>query len=377
LLLVIAFGLAASLRPTLCLLGIPMLTWVFWGRPWRDWAIALPTGIVAVLLWYGPLIAASGGWDLLQRSQDALVVNYFLENFSILGRRSDQVFILVNLNIALWGAGLALLIWPAWRRVQQGDVRWARAAAAVIGFHLAFYLLIYTAETGYFAGIAAITLLAPATWFQQTWGLRTAVLSAALVAVLGAGFVLFGPASSPFVGIDSENFVRQPTLASVRQWDQLNRFYRDAVCPYAKDGGALVLTDSSHGALIRGASVSCGLAITQWRGPGELNPDADTILLHDGPRIYSVPTGVPLEAGPPITFDLPGPRTRVLVSPAASDRLMKAIRKQESCPPIAGLPGLPGPEFPEGPVVWETRCLPVPLLGANRIRVQPAAESRP
>ena len=56
------FGVAGSLRPTIALLSSPLLVWLFWGRPLRDWSLAVVVGGATVALWAAPTIALTGGW---------------------------------------------------------------------------------------------------------------------------------------------------------------------------------------------------------------------------------------------------------------------------------------------------------------------------
>jgi len=65
---VAAFASAGPVRPNIPLLSAPMLLWVFWRQPWREWLLALLLDAATVLARSMPLILLSRGWSLYRRA---------------------------------------------------------------------------------------------------------------------------------------------------------------------------------------------------------------------------------------------------------------------------------------------------------------------
>ncbi|RMH38754.1 MAG: DUF2723 domain-containing protein, partial [Deltaproteobacteria bacterium] len=238
LLLVIAFGLAGSVRPTIPLLSSPLLVWVFWRRPVRDWVIAMGTGVAATASWYVPLIVASGGWELYTRAQRALVFDLFLKNYSLFATEEPRLA-LFNATVAVQYAALSLLPLLAW-----GGRRppWQRAFAAVIVTNVVFYAVVYIAEAGYLSGVAALACLVPAT-FQCPLRLHTRLRLAAAI-VMGLVFTTLGPGDMPILGTPFRAWI--PTIQHTVDVETVEHFYRDRVCRAARGEPALVITDNPN-----------------------------------------------------------------------------------------------------------------------------------
>ena len=223
LLLVMAFGLAGSVRPTIALLSSPMLIWAFWGRPLRDWALALPTGIAAVAAWYGPLVLRSGGWELYSRASHALISDLFVANLSVFGSKSSLSSVLFNFEMTGYSALLALV--PALAASRSFASGWVRTALAVIAVNLGFYALVFLCESGYLTAVAALACLAPATWPARpeklTW------VRAISVWALSLAFIFVGPARVPMPGTPG---VIAPTYAHVAGVATVQKLYHDSVC---------------------------------------------------------------------------------------------------------------------------------------------------
>ncbi len=164
LLVVAAFGLAGSLRPTIPLLSSPLLVWLFWGRPVRDWALAVIVGVASVAVWAAPMIAMTGGWSMYQRANRALVADIFVANYSLFSPRSHPVLVVANIASTAWWGAIALMPLLAWSAARGRPRPWARAWFAVIGLNLAFYAAVYAGEAGYLAAVAGLACLVPATW---------------------------------------------------------------------------------------------------------------------------------------------------------------------------------------------------------------------
>jgi len=375
--LAFAFGLAGSLRPTIPLLCSPLLIWVAWGRPLSAWVSTVVSGLLGTLIWYVPTVWASGGLDLYTRAGEALIHAVFLRNFSVLSTSADHTFVFVNTNIVVWGLILSLPLFLGWMGSEsKDDVSWRRAAFAVVGVSCSFYTLVYAAESGYFTGLAALSLLAPATWPDSTREARRGIGLTVVGALFGACFVLFGPAETPLVGTDSAARIAQPTFRSLWRWEAFTASHRAQACDSDETGHTVLVTDSDRSEFTRGAALDCGISVVRWLIPTELQPKADGLLIYRGMHITAVPTGVPFEQGPPSTHRFGEAVRRVRVSPTASDRVIRALRQQQRCPPQSGQSRQDLPGSNSTPT-WDVACLPELTLGSHTILFDQADTGRP
>jgi hypothetical protein len=202
--LVVAFGLAGAVRPTIAALSFPLLVWAFWGRPLRDWAIAIAVGIGSVLLWYVPLVASVGGYDVYSRATKSLVGELFIRNYSIFSSEAPSHRIIHNVSVALVGGAIACIPILALTTVRKA---WVRALLALIAVNIAFYATVYVAETGYLSGVAGVMCLVPSTWAAMN---RSAWIRTALVIAVSMALVWFGPAG---VGLYKGGGTGLPTYA--------------------------------------------------------------------------------------------------------------------------------------------------------------------
>jgi hypothetical protein len=366
---VAAFGLAGSLRPTIPLLGSPLLVWLFWGRPPRDWLLAFTTGVAAVALWAAPLIAVSGGWDVYQRANRALVGDLFIASFSLFGSRSHPELVLANAIKTLWWAAVALIPVVAWSIRDEPARGWRRVWLAVVALNVAFYGLVYAAEAGYLAAVAGLACLVPAAWpARATPGLRA---RAALAAIACPAFFLLGPGAAPVPGHPA---AEMPTLAHAIEVQEGQAIYRAAVCGAAAGRRALLLTDNPSNTHTRRIPLQCpNIAVALYIKAMPFDPqriiDAWMIFYADG--IMAVPTGIPLEPGPPAHVALPEPVELVLVAPEASDELRLLVRG--SC--AAETASVVDPESGLAIDTLSTRCLPAIRTATHTIEL--TAPARP
>ena len=360
-LLAVAFGLAGSLRPTIAALNAPLLLWVFWGKPVRAWCGGAVAGGVATLSWYIPTVLYSGGLSAYQRATEALFSTLFLQNFSAFGATTNSDFLLVNLNIAVWGLGLAALLFAGWdwKSPAHGDVPWKRAVLAVGASQTAFYFLVYTAEAGYFCGLAALSVLAPATWATHQTAPKGRAATTSAAVILGALFVLGGPAKSPIYGTTGEASVSLPTLSSMVHWNRITQLHREALCPRPDAPHRVIVTDSGYSELQRQLALSCNISVVRWLAPNELQPNADGALIYRNKDLRALPSGVPFELGPPVSFSFTEPSTKIVLSPLASPALRQLLLTQQACPSIPG-------EDDSIPA-WTPICLPELQLGSQRL----------
>lgn len=377
LLLVAAFGLSGAVRPTIPLLSSPVLLWVFWRRPWRDWVLALIMGVAAVSAWYAPLVVHSGGWDLYQRASRALIGDLFVANYSVFGARATIDTVLSNMRVTACSAALALLPVLAISRPHHAPlhrVPWIRAAAAVIAVSAGFYALMFLSEPGYVTGLAALACLVPATWPAAgsaadlpgpSRGLRW---RARLVPALALAFIALGPARLPLSG-DPGMFA--PTYAHVASTAQIQELYRETMCGAARGQPALVLTDDPNPMYARWLPLVCpDMTSALYLGRMPLRP-MDGWLVYTARAMHPVPPPVPLEPGPPATFTV-APATRVLLAPDSDPAFARAVERIASCAPTRHASGHVGDALTVP--VWPARCIPVIAIGKHVLRVPPAPD---
>jgi hypothetical protein len=160
LLLVMAFALAGSVRPNIPLLLSPMLLWVFWRRPWKEWLLALFVVSVTAFLWAVPVVVLSGGWTLYRRATAALLTDFYGATDSIFGARATWKTVVTNVNIAFVSSVIAAIPLITW---SKGRGTWRRTMWATVALNVVFYAVFYCAETGYLIAVAALSCLAPAS----------------------------------------------------------------------------------------------------------------------------------------------------------------------------------------------------------------------
>lgn len=362
---VAALAGAGALRPNIAALGAPLVLWLLWRRPLQDWLLGLGAAALVTAAWALPALAAGGGWDSYTRASQSLYGAFF-HSFSVFGGEGAASLVAVNLNKALWGAAWAapplLALCPGGAAARAWRTPWL----AVVLANLAFYVLVYTAEPGYFAGVAALLCLVPATWPNRLSQLPLG--RAALVLTGCAALVLLGPAELPRLGVPGT----EPglTLARVMEVEAGQRAYRRLVCGAAREEPALVITDNivlTHTRLLPLVCPRLQVGVLLLRPP--LNPRLDNWLIFRGHDIDTLPTAIPLEIGPPRTGSLKQPVTRVIVAPDASPGLRAALAAATSCAPLR-----PGPH---GLTVYSAACLKELRLGRNVLLVSRSARRTP
>lgn len=364
--LVALFGLVGMVRPTIPFLASPLLVWVFWGRPLREWVAALGVGLTSVVLWYIPLIQLSGGLDVYRRATDALVGQVFMANASVFGARHEWIW--TSRNIQVLGVALifATPAFLAWTRIRGESWRWV--VLAVVVFNGLFYSLTFMGEEpGYATQIAAMSCLVPAAWPSNLS--RAQVIRLLLVLILSP-LLIFGP---PWViPLGFKAHISLPTFQRVLMYDIAQGKWLEEVCPWGKEGGALVITDNATISHARLAPMICQGLITalQLQRP-MFNPDLDgwTVFLRDGQ--VGIPTGIPLEPGSPTTYTLPHSVGVVVVPTDCSRTFVGDVFKEATCPPIYGMKTRAGGVgWPDAPLVWPAACLQhLRLMGASTLQI--------
>ena len=370
LLLVVAlFGIAGSLRPTIPLLSSPLLVWLFWRRPLRDWSLALVVGAASVAVWAAPAIALSGGWDLYQRAGRALVTDMFIANHSVFSARAPSTLVVANMVKTLWWSAVALIPIVAW---SPGRGRpWTRVWKAVVAANVVFYATVYTAEAGYLAAVAALACLVPATWpAVARLGLRARI---ALVAIGAPAFLMVGPASVP---VPDHPDADMPTLARAMDLQEVQLIYRTAVCGAAAGRPAVAITDNPANTHTRPIPVVCpNVAVALYVHSVPFDPgrvlDTWMIFFRDG--LMAVPTGVPLEPGPAAHVQLPEPVERIILTPDLGPELKQLVLRQRACDPENYVDPGSGLRV----MVLRARCLPALRTATHSIDFTAPARSGP
>lgn len=350
------FGLAGSVRSNIPLLGVPWFVWALWRRSLREGTAAVVAGAVVAIAWMLPTVLASGGLDLYLRANRALLVEHIARHFSPLGAGFSALSLL-NLARAAYGMGLASVPLLAWGR-RPGA--WRRPFVATMLVSAVFYGLGFVSEPGYFAGVAALACLTPATWPRADRAAVGLKVRAAIAFLAGPCLVLAGPAQVSLPGLGA---VWVPSAAHVIEVERLQAFYRERVCEAAGGRPALVVTDHPNPLLMRILPRACpGVLAVSYRLGGAVDPDLEDLHMFGVDRVWTLPAEVPLEQGPPGVLSLPFAVERVIVAPFASEAIRDSLRTQASCGPLAsGISS--GPPL----LVWPARCLSPLRLGPHRL----------
>jgi hypothetical protein len=355
--LVAAAGLAGSLRPTISVLALPFLLWCFWRRPIREWLVAGVVGVVAVAAWWVPLVQLTGGWDLYNRAEKALVYDLFISRYSVFGAQARLGFVTVNVLHAVYSILIAAipLLGLGFQRSS-----WLRPWWTTILANFAFYALVYIAESGYLTGVAGLACLVPATWpAAASRHLRLRAAGAYLVAVT---FMLLGPADLKILYWNAH--VPAPTLAHVVRVEEFQRAYRSAACASPDGRPIFVVTDNPVTTHTRLMPVVCpGVILGIYLYANPLNRALDNWLIFYAEGMDSLPTEVPLEVSSKgATLTLRHPVAWVEAAPDASTELQAILEQTARCPSLL-------PMNDEAPRFWPARCLPTLAFGASVVRV--------
>ncbi len=348
-----AVALSASLRPTIALAGLPLVGWLAWRRPRREGLLAAVAFAAGWVAWQAPLVWLSGGPSLYQRVNRALVTDIFIANYSALNLFTRPRNFALNVAVAAVSLAIAALSLPCWTLRP-----WALRRPVALGVALAalFYACVYTAESGYFSGVAALLCLAPVSWAEgddRRLGLRLLAVCAACAALF-----LAGPSRLSVVLL-----LKLPTLAHLVENDLLHQRYRAHVCGPLEGAGALVVTDSPNTTVTRALPLRCPDVAVGWymyRPVVNRRLDHWQVFYRDG--MDTLPTPVPFEMGPPAEGRVRFPVRWVVVGPDASGPFRDAVRAMARCAPIA-VPGSDATFYP-------APCVSALRFGRNVLRVR-------
>jgi len=355
LLLVMAFALAGSVRPNIPLLLSPMLLWVFWRRPWKEWLLALFVVSVTAFLWAVPVVVLSGGWTLYRRATAALLTDFYGATDSIFGARATWKTVVTNVNIAFVSSVIAAIPLITW---SKGRGTWRRTMWATVALNVVFYAVFYCAETGYLIGVAALSCLAPASWPPTLSRLLRGRI--ALAVTLGPLFLFLAPPSVP-LAIFSR--IELPTFSQAVARESFQKAYCRLICEAAGGKSSLALSNDPRMGPHRGVPLKCpNVLFASSIGPLESNPNLDSLIIARAQGQVALPTGIPLEVGPPVEYRLPVPVERVLLAPDATPWFVDRITRQALCPRLVEAEPSIGDDRV---LVWPARCFPRLQIGKN------------
>jgi hypothetical protein len=200
------------------------------------------------------------------------------------------------------------------------------AILAVVAVNLLFYATVYAGEAGYLAAVAALACLVPATWPA-----RPGRALGARIALAGPAFFALGPEAVPVPNVPD---AAMPTLAHVVSAGAEQAIYRDAVCGAAGGRRAVLLTDNPSNTNTRPIPLACPsvtVALHVRAMPFEPRRVLDAWMIFHRDGLMAVPTGVPLEPGPPAHVQLPDPVELVILAPDIGDELAQLALQQRSC----------------------------------------------
>jgi hypothetical protein len=355
LLLVAVFAAAGAVRPNIPLLLSPMLIWVLWRRPWSEWLLAFLVGALAVSLWAVPLVAVSGGWTLYRRATAALLTDFYGATDSVFGARATWKEVITNANIALVSATIAAIPLVAWSR---GRGAWRWTLWATVALNVVFYAVFYCAETGYLIAMAALSCLAPASWPPSLGRLLRVRL--ALAITLGPLFLFLAPTSFPLLAFSR---IDLPSFSQAVARDSFQKAFRSLICEAAGGKSSLVLSNDPRMGAHRGVPLLCpNVLFASWLGSANVAPPLDSLIIVSAQGMVALPTGIPLEAGPPVQYRVPVPVERVLLAPDATAGFVDQISRQALCPRLVEAERALGEDRV---LVWPARCFPSLQVGKN------------
>lgn len=357
LLLAAALALAGSVRPNIPLLLSPLLVWVYWRRPGREWLPALGLGLLTTLLWFVPLVAMSGGWTLYWRASTALLTDFHTSSSSLFSSQASWRAVMSNVELALIGGMIAAIPFVAWSRGQE---RWRRTIGVTLVISVVFYAVSYCAETGYLIGVAALSCLVPASWPSRVG--RSLRCRMALAVAVGPLFLFLAPASMSSI---VSRRIDLPSFSAAMDKDAYQRAYGELVCASAAGRASLALSNGSQMGVHRGVPLSCpNLRFASWLGHLSSRPEIDNVIIAGARGMVALPTGIPLEVGPPVALRVAPPIERVLVAPDATSEFVDMVAGQALCPRMIEAELVLGDDRV---LVWPARCLPRLRIGKNTL----------
>lgn len=135
------------------------------------------------------------------------------------------------------------------------------------------------------------------------------------------------------------------------------------MCDAAGGKSSLALSDDPRMGAHRGVPLLCpNVLFASWLGSADVDPPLDSLIIAGAQGMVALPTGVPLEAGPPVNYRVPVPVERVLLAPDATAGFVDQISRQALCPRLVEAERALGEDRV---LVWPARCFPRLQVGKN------------
>ena len=285
----------------------------------------------------------------------ALLTDFFGATYSVFSSRSPWKMVITNVNVALFSSVVAVIPLVSWSR---GRATWRRIMWATVALNVVFYSAFYCAETGYLIAVAALACMAPASWPPVLSRLlRVRIM---LAVAFGPLFLFLAPVDVPLATF---SVMQLPTFSQAVDGETFQKTFRTLICEAAGGKSSLALSNNLSIGPHRGVPLLCpNVLFASSLGSLVLNPKLDNIVIASSRGLVALPTGIPLEAGPPVEYHVPVPVERVLVAPDASDWFVDSITRQALCPRLTDAER----SIAEHRVlVWPARCFPRLQIGKN------------
>jgi hypothetical protein len=190
----------------------------------------------------------------------------------------------------------------------------------------------------------------------------------ALAVTLCPLFLFVAPPSIPLV---NHSRLDLPTLAQAAARESFQKAFRGLICEAAGGKSSLALSNDPHMGAHRGVPLQCpNVLFGSWLGRLEMNPKIESLIIASPRGMVALPTGIPLEAGPPVEYRVPVPVERVLLAPDATAGFVDEITRQALCPRLVEAERALGDDRV---LVWPARCFPHLRIGKNLLTASPPA----
>jgi hypothetical protein len=139
------------------------------------------------------------------------------------------------------------------------------------------------------------------------------------------------------------------------------------MCEAADGKSSLALSNDPRMGAHRGVPLLCpNVLFASWLGSLDVTPSLDSLIIASARGIVALPTGIPLEVGPPVEYRVPVPVERVLLAPDATTGFVDEISRQALCPRLVEAERALGDDRV---LVWPARCFPRLQVGNNVLRL--------
>jgi hypothetical protein len=173
-------------------------------------------------------------------------------------------------------------------------------------------------------------------------------------------FLLLAPPSLPLAFFSR---IDLPAFSQAAARESFQKAYRRLICEAAAGKSSLALSDDPHMGAHRGVPLQCAnVLFASWLGSVDVTPSLDSLIIASARGMVALPTGIPLEAGPPVEYRVPVPVERVLLAPDATAGFVDQISRQALCPRLVEAERALGEDRV---LVWPAQCFPRLQVGKN------------